>query len=60
MATKSILKNITVKNKPTCRSLLSALEHANNKSEKKVTFSRPVRTADKELIKVMFSGENKK
>ena len=58
MATKSVLKTINIKEKATCRSLINALEHAENKSSQPVQFSRPVRVADHELAKKLF-GENK-
>lgn len=54
MATKSILKNITVKNKATTRSLTNALENAGKKQAKEVQFSRGVRQADREMIKKLF------
>lgn len=59
MATKSILKNITIKDKATTRSFINALENADKKSEKEVTFTRAVRTADKELIQKLFGDKNK-
>ena len=57
MATKSILKNITIKEKVTSRSLINALENADKKKTKNFTFSRGVRVADKELIKKLFGEE---
>lgn len=54
MATKSILKNITIKNKATTRSLTNALENAGKKQVKDVTFSRGVRQADRALIQTLF------
>lgn len=57
MATKSILKNITIKEKTTSRSLINALENADKKKVKDIEFSRGVRTADKELIQKLFGAE---
>jgi len=54
MATKSILKNVVIKDKNTSLLLLDALDNANNKKSKKVTFSKTVRTADKDMIKTIF------
>lgn len=58
MATKSILKNITLKDKATTRSFINALENADKKSEKKVEFTRTVRTADRELIQKLFGDKD--
>lgn len=58
MATKSILKNIVIKDKKSGSALANALESAKGKKAIKVEFSRAVRSADDELIKKMF-GENK-
>lgn len=58
MATKSILKNITVKKPKTSRSLINALENAKNKGCQDVQLSKPVRIASSEDIKMIF-GSNK-
>lgn len=58
VATKSILKNITIKKKATSRSLIFALENAGNKSSKDVIFSRGVRTADRDMIRALFGSSN--
>ncbi len=55
MATKSFLKNIVIKNRKSATSFISALENAENKGRKKVTFNTPINTVkDKENIKKMF------
>ncbi|MCI9287639.1 MAG: hypothetical protein HFJ57_06755 [Clostridia bacterium] len=55
MATKSFLKNIVIKNRKSASSFISALENAENKGRKKVTFNTPINTVkDKENIKKMF------
>ncbi|MDE7293356.1 MAG: hypothetical protein K2N72_02920 [Oscillospiraceae bacterium] len=59
MATKSILKNIVIKDKKTGLSLVNALEHAEEKHAKNVTFSKAVINADDEMIKKMFKGKSK-
>lgn len=59
MATKSILKNVVIKDKKSCSSLVNALESAKGKRAKEVVYSRSVRTADDEMIKKMF-GDNKR
>lgn len=58
MATKSILKNIALKDKKSITALVNALINAKDKSSKKVNFSRSVRTADDDMIQNIF-GENK-
>lgn len=55
MATKSILKNVVIKDKKSCSSLVNALESAKGKRAKEVVYSRYVRTADDEMIKKMFN-----
>lgn len=59
MATKSILKTITIKDKSASRSLINALEHADEKAAKEVSYSKSVRTADREQVQKMF-GDNSK
>lgn len=58
VATKSILKNITIKKKATSRSLIVALEHADKKSCKDVVLSRGLRTADRAMIQSLFGNKN--
>lgn len=57
MATKSILKNIVIKDRKSSSSLINALEQAKNKEAKEVNFSRSVYTADDETIKKMFGDK---
>lgn len=54
MATKSILKEVQIKDKASARKLVSALENAGNAKSKRVTVSRTVSTATKEDIRRMF------
>jgi hypothetical protein len=54
MATKSILKDIMIKDRKTCASLINALENASKKSTKQFEFTRGVRTASTEDIKKIF------
>ena len=54
MATKSILKNIVIKDKKSCRSLINALENAKGKTRKEVVFSRGYRTATEDDIDKIF------
>lgn len=54
MATKSILKNIVIKNKKSCCSLINALETAKGKIRKEVVFSRDYRTATEDDIDKIF------
>lgn len=54
MATKSILKNVTIKGKKNCAMLASALENAYKKSSKEVAAPKP-RIASSDDIKKMFA-----
>ena len=54
MATKSILKNVTIKGKKNCAMFASALENASQKSSKEVVAPKP-HIANTEEIRKMFS-----
>lgn len=54
MATSSIYTNVKIKNKSECLKLVSALEHAKNKTVNEVKFSRPVENVKGENIKELF------
>lgn len=54
MATKSFLKNVTMKNKKQTLQLLQALEESHNKKSVEVEFSRSYVTATKEDVRKMF------
>ncbi|MBQ2663787.1 MAG: hypothetical protein IJG16_06525 [Clostridia bacterium] len=58
MATKSIYKNISVKNRSFCRTLVSALENAQKKKAKDVQLSRTFSEVKNEDIKSIF-GDTK-
>lgn len=55
MATKSFLKNITIKNKKECNALVKALESASEKKQQEVTFSRSYSVATREDVRKMFT-----
>lgn len=55
MATKSFLKNITIKNKKECNALVKALESASEKNQQEVTFSRSYSVATREDVRKMFT-----
>lgn len=57
MATKSILKNIDIKNQKLGKSLIRALEKASGKTAKNVELSRMYRDIRGDDIKKVF-GEN--
>lgn len=57
MATKSISKNITIKDKCFARSLVLALENASNKKSKKIVLEKKCREVKGEDIKRLF-GDN--
>ncbi len=54
MATKSILKNVSLKGDAAVRRLVRALESARKKTSKPVTFQRSVSEATREDIRKMF------
>lgn len=54
MATKSILKNINIRNRLLCRNLLIALENAEGKKGKKVILSKPYVEVKGKEIKEIF------
>ena len=58
MATKSILKNVHIKNKNMCKSLLIALENAENKKDKKLENDRTFTGLFPEDIIKYFGGKN--
>lgn len=58
MATKSILKNITIREKHLSRTLISALENAQDKPCKNVEYSKRVVELKGNKIKDLF-GVNK-
>ena len=56
MATKSFLKNITIKNKKSAENFISALENAENKKAKEVIINKRVEDiTDKETIRKIFN-----
>ena len=57
VATKSILKNITIKDKATSRSLINALENASTQMPKDVRFLKSVKVADTEMLQKMFEAK---
>lgn len=54
MATKTITKNIDIRDKRLGKSLIVALEHASGKKAKDVTISRTCADASNETIKDIF------
>lgn len=53
MATKSICKNVNLKNKTLTRGLVTALENASKKQEKEVQMSKSVKEIKrKDLLKI--------
>lgn len=58
MATRSILKNIVVKDRKFCHSLISALEHSKDQKGKEVKLTRQVRNLDKDDIIKIFGDKN--
>lgn len=59
MATKSISKNIVIKNKALGKNLVNALEDAKNyKDSKEVTLTRMYTKVPKDKIKDLFNGND--
>ncbi len=54
MATKSVLKDVDIRDKDMGRLLVEALENAENKSSKEVIFSKKVNEIDKSQIVDIF------
>ena len=55
MATNSFLKNISIKNRKSANSFISALENAEKKSKKKIIVNTKVKEIrDEKTIKEMF------
>lgn len=57
MATKSIYKNVNLKNKTLARGLILALENAMNKQEKEVQVSKSVKEIKGNDLRKIF-GDN--
>lgn len=58
MATKSITKNVDIKDKKLCKAFVSALENAEKKHSKEVSLSRSFIELKGEKIKELF-GDSK-
>ena len=58
MATKSILKNVPIKDKKSACYLVSALESAHGKHSQEVQHQRSHSDASREDIRKMFGGSN--
>jgi len=54
MATKSIIKNVDIRDKKLCGSFVAALENAQNKRSKEVAMSRSVTEVKGDKIKELF------
>jgi len=59
MATKSIFKNVVVKNKQLSKQLVSALENAQKKGSKTVVLSKSCHEVKKSQIKDFFGVQTK-
>lgn len=55
MATKSILKQVIIKNRTDCKNFVAALEHAAAKKSKEVNAPK-IRVASVEDVKKMFGA----
>lgn len=59
MATKSIFKNVVIKDRQLARNLASALENAQNKKNKPVTLSKSCIGIKKDQIKDFWGDSTK-
>lgn len=57
MATKSIYKEVRIKEPALCRKFVSALEHAKDRKCKEVVMSKMVTTVKGEALKEMFKSD---
>ena len=57
MATKSIMKNVTIKDRKSALALANALDSANRRKSVDVSFSRSVREASREDIAKIFKDQ---
>lgn len=55
MATKSILKQVTIRNKKQCEMLVNALEHAVNKASMSVAVNKPLYANKDDIAKMVFA-----
>jgi hypothetical protein len=58
MATKSIYKNVVIKDKRLSKNLVSALENAQNKGSKEIQLSKSYREITKCQIKDLFGEKH--
>ncbi len=56
MATRSIYKDVVIKNKTLGRGLVNALEHAKDKKCKEVTMQKQLTNVKKDKIKEIFGN----
>lgn len=56
MATKSFLKNVSLRDAKQCQSFIKALEHSKAKETKQADVSIPARDLTKEQIGKIFGG----
>lgn len=56
MATKSFLKNVSLRDAKQCQSFIKALEHSKVKETKQADVSIPARDLTKEQIGKIFGG----
>lgn len=55
MATKSILKQITIKDRKNCEMLVNALDHATNKKSRVVDAPKPIAAEPEDIKKMKFA-----
>lgn len=56
MATRSILKNVDIRDKKLAKEFINALENSKNKRTKEVVISKTVKTIDASQIKEIFGN----
>ncbi len=55
MATKSIIKDVVIRDVNLVKKLIVALEQAENKGRISVAYSKPVNDIDRDQVKILFS-----
>ncbi len=55
MATKSIIKDVVIRDVKLVKKLIFALEQAENKGRIPVAYSRPVNNINRDQVKLLFS-----
>lgn len=58
MATKSFLKNVSLRSTKQCQNFIRALEKSDNQTKEQTVSSKPVHEMTREQIRRVFGSEN--